>query len=363
MRVSRWLIFAGCLLVAGCEKGPAAGAKARPPPLVKTARVVAEDVPVRLSAPIDLRPVAQADLGAKTVGYLDAVLVDRGDLVKKGQVLALMRPSDLPDQLTAAKSALAQAEASASLAAANLERAKQLAPRGLVSQQDLQNASTQAATAEAQRGAAKSQLAALGVRFGETRLEAPYDGVVTQRKLDPGALIGPATGPVLTVARVDTLRAFIAVNERRASEVALGQRAVVSFDAVPGRTFTGRVQRLAPSFDLATRTLDAEVHLPNDAGVLRPGMYGRGAIELGLHPAMPVIPVEAIQRSNDRAFVFVLDGDVVHRKPVTLGEELDERFEVTSGLVAGDEIVVLGIDGLAEGSRVRRPSAPADGGR
>src|SRR5207237_5261571 len=115
---------------------------------------------------------------------------------------ALVRPSDLPDQLAAARNAVAQADAARTLAKANLERAQLLAPKGLLSQQDLQNSTSSAAAADAQLGGAQSQLAALAVRLGETRLEAPYDGVVTARRLDPGALMGPTTGAVLTVARV-----------------------------------------------------------------------------------------------------------------------------------------------------------------
>jgi len=202
----RWVV----LLLVACSSGPPPP-KPRPAPLVTTALVSVEDVPVLVKGPVDIRPVAQADLGAKAVGYLDAVLVDRGDVVKKGQVLALIRPSDLPDQLAAARNAVAQAEASRTLAKTNLERAQKLAPMGLVSQADLQNATSSAAASEASFGSAQSQLSALGVKLGETRLEAPYDGVVTARRLDPGALVGPGTPPVLTVAKIDGERNLIYV--------------------------------------------------------------------------------------------------------------------------------------------------------
>ena len=143
-------LLAMLLLFSGCpDKAPTA--KVRPPPLVVAAPVEVVDVPVLVRAPVDVRPIVSADVGSKTVGYLDAVLVDRGDVVKKGQLLALVRPSELPDQLLSAKSAVSQAQASSALAKANLERAQALAPRGLVSQQELQNATNAAAV---QRGAA-----------------------------------------------------------------------------------------------------------------------------------------------------------------------------------------------------------------
>lgn len=356
-------LMASFLLGLACTGGPAAPAKARPPALVTTQLIALEDVALLVRAPTDLRPIAQADIGAKSVGYLDAVLVDRGDVVKKGQLLALIRPSDLPDQLVAAKNAVALAEAANTLATTNLERAQALAPKGLVSQQEAQSSLSAKAAADAQLGASRANLSALATRLGETRLEAPMEGVVIARRLDPGALVGPTTGAVLTVARVDRLRAFVPVTERRASQVAVGQPARVYFDALGPEPVQGRVERLAPAFDPLTRTLDAEVHLPNDQRRLRPGMYGRAEIEVGVHRAVPVVPAVAVALFEDQAFVYVLDGDVARRRPITLGEDLGDRLEVTSGLSAGDELVVRGIDSLSDGAKVRKagPGRPDAG--
>src|ERR1700716_1490229 len=130
-------------LPACSGRGPK-GPTARPPPQVSVAKVEVRDVPVEVRAPVDLRPLTQADVGSKTLGYLDAVMVDRGDSVKRGQVVALVRPSDLPDLLAAARTALTQAESAVSLARANLQRAERLAPDGIVSQQELQQAANAA---------------------------------------------------------------------------------------------------------------------------------------------------------------------------------------------------------------------------
>lgn len=349
------MVCAG-LLLFGCGDKASSG-KVRPPPLVSVGPVEVKDVPVLAKAPVDIRPIVQADVGSKTVGYLDAVMVDRGDVVKKGQLLALVRPSELTDQLASAKSAVNQAQASATLASANLERAQALAPRGLVSQQELQNMSNAVATTQAQLSSAQAQLGVYATRLGETRLEAPFDGVVVSRRLDPGALVGPSSGPVLTVARVDVVRVFVSINERQAPAVKLGQNATVKFDALPERVFEGKVARLAPSFDSVTRTLDAEVQLPNAEGVLRPGMYGQAELELERHSNAQVVPVEAVQLSGGKAFVFVLDGGAVQRRLVTLGEELGEQLEITSGLKAEEQIVIRGIDGLADGTKVRTPKS------
>jgi RND family efflux transporter MFP subunit len=331
--------------------------------------VTVRDVSVEVRAPVDLRPLAQADVGSKTLGYLDAVLVDRGDRVRRGQLLALVRPSDLPDQLSAARSSLEQTRAQLALARANAERAKGLAPVGVVSQQELQQAMAAESAAEAQEKALSAQLGALATRLGETRITSPLDGVVWQRRLDPGALVGLASGAtILTVAKIDTLRAFVAVNERYATQVAIGQRAFVELDALGGKRVEGKVVRLAPGFDATTRTLEAEVRIDNTDGTLRPGMYGRGGIVLATHPQAIVVPIAGVQISDKGRSCFVLAGEAeptrgatpgqhglykVARRAVQTGVDGGDWLEVTAGLKPEDEIVVAGADGLSDGATVR----------
>jgi RND family efflux transporter MFP subunit len=344
-------------LLPACSKSEGgAAAKARPAPLVIVQKVEVQDVPVEVHAPVDLRPLEQADVGSKVLGYVDAVLVDRGDKVKKGQLVALVRPSDLPDQLAAARGSLAQVTASAALAKTNYERAEKLAPTGVVSQQELQQSSAALASAEAAQAAAKAQIAALAVRIGETRIESPIDGVVSQRRLDPGALVGPpGGGAIVTVARIDRLRVFISVNEREAAGVSVGKEAHVELDAVPGKSYRGAVVRVAPAFDPVTRTLDAEVQLPNDTGELRAGMYGRASVLLETHGHVPVVAVNAVQLTDNQKYVFVLSGTKVARRPVRIGTDFGDGqfFEVTQGLSPGEEVVTAGADGIGDGATVR----------
>jgi len=328
------------LTLAACKAGGPARASQRPPPAVTVAPVEVRDVPVEVRAPVDLRPLVQADVGAKTIGYLDAVLVDRGDRVRKGQLLAVVRPSDLPDQMEAARVAF-------ELAKLNRDRAEKLAPSGVVSQQELQNAQTAYAAAQA-------NLQAVATRFGETQITSPLDGVVSQRRLDPGVLVGPnaGTGTILTVQKSDVMRVFIPVNERDAASVRLGQEAAVEFDALRGRRYAGRVVRLSPAFDPVTRTVEAEVHLPNP-GELRPGMYGRGTLVTATHPDAVVVPIGAVQISSDRYFVYVVQGEKVKRVEIQAGVDGGNWLEVTKGLARGDELVTAGGDMLSDGSAVR----------
>ena len=326
----------------------------RPAPVVAAAAVSVRDVPVEVRAAVDLRPLFAADVGSKVVGYLDAVLVDRGDRVRRGQLLALVRPSDLPDQLAAARHQLAQAQASAALARANKERAERLAPSGVVSQQELQQNEAALANAEAALQAGQANVGVLATRLGETRIESPLDGAVSARRLDPGALVGPTsgTGAVLTVERDDVLRAFVPVNESEAGLVRVGQDVRLTLDAFPGREFTGKVVRLAPGLDPLTRTLDAEVQLKNP-GELRSGMYGRCAIVTAVHSNALVVPAVAVQISDERQYVYVLQGEKVKRTEVRSGIDGGTWLEVISGLARNDVVVIAGIDGLADGATVQ----------
>ena len=342
------------VVVAACGRDAVPGPKPRLPPLVVVVPVEHRDVAVEVRAPVDLRSLVQADVGSKTLGYLDAVLVDRGDAIKRGQLLALVRPSDLPEQMTGARSALAQADSAAALARADLERATALAPKAVVSQQELQQVTARHAQAVAAAEAVRAQIGALAIRLGETRITAPFAGVVVQRRLDPGALVGPpGGGAIVTVAKVDVLRVFISVNERELSALRVGQDAHVEFDALPGRSWKGKVVRLAPNLDPGTRTLDAEVDLDNKEGILRPGMYGRGAIVLAIHAGALAVPVGAVQFSEARKFVFVADGDVVHRREIRTGTDGGTWLEVTAGLRDQDHVVTDGVDMLAEGMKIR----------
>jgi len=345
--------------IAACSNKSEAAPKTRPPPLVVVSKVVARDVPVEVRAPVELRPLAQADVGSKTLGYLDAVLVERGDKVKRGQLLALVRPSDLPDQLVAARGTLAQAQASTALARKNLDRLTSLAPRGVVSQQELQQAQAALASAEAQEEAAKAQVAAYATRLGETKITSPLDGVVAARRLDPGALVGPTTGtPIVTIARIDVLRVFVTVPEREVHLVRVGQKAHVEVDALAGRSIEGTVVRLAPTLDPATRTLDAEVQIDNTSGELRPGMFGRGSIVVDVHPAAPVVPATAVQITNGKRYVFVLKKDgqgteKVERREIETGVDEGTWLEVKKGVTAGEEVVTVGMDAISDGTVVR----------
>lgn len=341
------------LLALSCAKRPESARRQRPLPHVVTTVLRARPLRLTVRAPVDLRAVRQVDVGAKVLGYVSRLSVDRGDRVRAGQLLATVRPSDLPEQLAAARGATAQQRAALDLARDNLTRAESLAPRGVISQQELASARAAVASLEAQGSSLRAAAAGVSARLSETRLLSPLDGVVLQRRVDPGALVGPSTGPILTVVATDALRVFLPVTERDAARVRVGMEAEVSVDALPGRSFTARVERLAPAFDPVARTLDAEVLIPNPDGALRPGMYGRAVVFTGLHPAAIMVPAGALQRTGERWFAYVARGGRVARREVSVGVDEGDAMEVVRGLAEGDELVIAGLDALSDGAAVR----------
>ncbi len=358
-------LLALLLTALACAKRPEAASRQRPPPHVVTALVRPAPLRVTVRAPVDLRAVRQVDLNAKVLGYLSRLSVDRGDRVRAGQVVATVQPSDLPEQLGAARGGVEQNRAALALARENLTRAEALAPRGVVSQQELASARAAVASLEAQGAALRAQVAGVGRRLSETRIVSPIDGVVLQRRVDPGALVGPATGAVLTVVATDALRVFVPVTERDAASIRVGMEAEVTVDALPGRTFLARVARLAPGFDPVTRTLDAEVEIPNTDGALRPGMYGHAALVTATRPAALMAPVGALQRSGDRWYAYVVRDGRAQRREVAVGFDAGDSLEVTRGLAPGDELVTAGVDALSDGVQVRvaRGADPYTGAR
>jgi membrane fusion protein, multidrug efflux system len=369
-------IFGLALLVSSsaCDKGAdSAASKQRLPPLVLIAKPTARDVPVEVRAPVVLKPAVEVHVGARSVAYIDAVLVDRGDRVRRGQVLARLRPSELRDDREGANRRLELARATLKQAELDRDRVMKLVASGAVSAQQAEFAQTYATQARANVDAAEAALASLSTRLTETELTSPIDGVVTQRLVDAGALVGPTTPAIVTVAQVAHLRAFVAVREAQTGRIRIGQKAALTVDAWPGETFWGEVVRISPALDAVTRTLDVEVRLPNTDGRLAAGAYGRAAIVTDTHTGALTVPVQAVRVGEKKASVFRIEtaGDVAKARlqPVRVGvdglmHDGLEWLEIVEGIGTGTDIVIAGADGLSDNMTVRtrregEPTAPA----
>ena len=204
---------------------------------------------------------------------------------------------------------------------------------------------------------AEAALDRLRTLMAYAEIKAPFSGVVTARFVDPGALIQAATTsrdvqPIITVASMDRLRLFLDVPESEVPLVQVGDAAVVTVDALPGKKFEGKVTRFATALKPSTRTMKTEIDIPNPQRLLRPGMYARVTLLLEVRPEAISIPVEALQVEGDREFVYCVVDSIARKVEVGTGLSDGIRIEVTKGLDGSENVVVAARGSLTEGRKV-----------
>lgn len=337
---------------------------------------VRRDAVRSISLPGDLVGYFETALYAKATGYLTSIYVDKGDWVKTGQVLADLEVPELHHNL-----AFTQAREEINLLTwQRLKRVRDSDPR-LVAQEDVD-------IAYARWAEAKADVGVLQTMVDYTKIVAPYDGVITGRFVDPGALVraggtdygvsstgaeisSGATegagghlgggGVVLTMALLDTLRIYIYVPEQEAARVYPGMPAVVKLRAFPHGPIHARITRFASALDLTTRTMLTEIDIKNPQHRYYPRMYADVTIELVRHPNAIKLPVSAVGGVSEtqagspatHAYVFVVKGTRLVKTAVSTGISDGRFIEITSGL-RGDEWVVEAVDAsLVDGEEVR----------
>lgn len=398
-RRRRLVIAAGallCLVVAALAITGLRAGSAAPPAASNTgtATLYAAVAPVKretvanwLSIAGQFMPYQNVELHAKVAGYVRKIYVDIGDRVREGQVLAVLEVPELVAQVDAsqaavhhaeeeierAKSEVSRAEASNVALHANAERlihTDKVRP-GLIAQQELDDATAKDRASQAQVDAAKSALAAaqqqLAVARADqrhyaalndyARITAPYDGVVTWRFSDTGALVQAGTSsssaqPVVTIAQVNVLRLRIPVPETLAAKVKIGDAADVKVEAT-GEHFTGKVARFTDALDPSTRTMQVEIDVPNETYKLQPGMYADVQLQVQSHDDALSVPVQAVRRHDGKASVLLVDADDrVQVREIETGLEDPNRIEVLHGLREGDEVIMGNFDAYRPGQRV-----------
>lgn len=368
------IIFAGWLWVLnGCAK-PAEPVTTAAEPTVTVIHPQRGDAVETIQLPGDLVGFYEAALHAKVTGYLKSISVDKGDLVRAGQVLAEIEVPELHSNLNQAQASLAIARVTYD----RLKRVQQSDPR-LVAQEDVD-------IAYAKYEEALAAVGTLTALAGYTEIIAPFDGVITGRFADPGALIragggdigagetsgliSPGAtegagghrsggGPILTLADIDKLRVYIYVPEGSYPLIRRGTPAELRFDEFPGRIFHGSVARYASALDLATRTMLTEVDIDNPKHVLYPRSYAHVTLELVRHPNALTIPVAAVDGIGKAAHVLVVRSGRLIEVPVTTGINNGNDIEITSGLSTNSMVVATYSSTLSGGQSVNYTVADA----
>ncbi len=334
-----------------------------------------------LVLPGTVQAVTEAPVLARADGYLKRRIADIGDRVRAGQVLAEIDAPELDQQIHQAEAAVEQAQAAVEQAQASLaqgranrdlaritaERLQKLTDSGIVPPQDrdqaqaqltAQDANVQAAEKliSAQRSnlaAARANLARLHAVDSYRQVKAPFDGVITQRNVDVGALVSTGTTLLFRIAQTATLRTYVNVPQASVSAVHVGQAASLTLADAPGRAFPGTVARMARALDPNSRTMLVEVDVANKDGALFPGSFAE--VELKGSRANPpiVVPASALVYRADGAQLAVVQPDnVVRLRKVAVGRDYGDRLEILGGIEEGTTVIAVAGDTAREGMKV-----------
>lgn len=351
-------------------QAPSADATA---PVVEVIAPRSEEVSQRVRLAGNLEAFESVKLYARVTGYLEAMRVDIGDRVQEGDVLARLAVPEMEAELLraraeipAARARLARARARAELAEVTTRRLTELqvSEPGAVMAQDVDVAASEkkvagseVAVAQADLERAQAHLAELEALARYAEIRAPFAGVVTERRVHPGALVVAgdegAAEPMLSIARTDRLRLAVPVPESLARECRSGLELTFRLDALPGRDFRARVSRMASALDPQTRTMRAEADVENEDGALQPGMYARVDLDLGALPKATVLPAPAVRGGTGSPFVLVVEDGALKRVAVEILKDDGATMVVSSELSDDTPVVVAGAARLEEGQRVR----------
>ena len=363
--------------------------------IVPAAKVVRTDLRNSVTLTAEFEPFYEVDVMAKEAGYIKHMLVDIGDRVKQGQLIATIEIPELQADLIKAKSDVETANAERAVAKGDLQRAQaagQIAKLsytrildvsekepGLVPRQEVDVAHSHNLEADAQVSAALQQVQAAESRYQSalaglahetalveyTRIVAPFSGVVTQRYASDGAMIQAGIAsqtqamPVVKVSQNNVLRLMLPVPEEDVVSIHNGQQVTVNVPAL-NRTFEGTVTRFADRVQMSTRTMTAEIDVKNPQLTVIPGMYAE--VKLGTAEAKDAtaVPAEAVDGTGDDQKLFVVDsGGVVQTRKVRVGLQTPQYVQILSGVDAGDIVITGRRSDLHDGQKVEpRLEAP-----
>lgn len=349
--------------------GPGAGGGFRPPITVQMAPATTGDISATMTVVGNLIGEQTVDVVPRAGGRLVAVNVQLGDRVKRGQLIAKIEDFEIVEQvkqaeasLEVAKATIRQREADLKVAELNFERSKNLFGRQLLAKQALDDAESRYLSAQAQLDLSRAQstqtsarLDELQINLANTRIIAPVDGFVGKRNADPGAWVSQ-NAPVVSVVDISRLRMVANVVEKDLRMVNAGDQANVEVDAYPGDVFRGRIARVSPVLDPATRTATMEVEIPNADYRLKPGMYARVMLTIEEHKDATIVPKVAVVDFEGKRGVWMPEGENKARfVPIKMGLEDAERVEILEGVKPGDRVVTEGAASLRAGDTMMLP--------
>jgi RND family efflux transporter MFP subunit len=339
---------------------------------VETVKVVSQPLEKTVTIPGDLAPYMAVDLSARVQGFVESLAVDRGSWVKRGQSLGRLSAPELRAQrleaeakLQAVRAQATEAEAKTVAAQSTYERLKAAsATPGVVAGHDLEIAERTLEAARAQvnalrssGGAAEAAVKAVAEMEAYLELTAPFDGVITERNVHPGSLVGPATRPLLRIEQVSRLRLTVPVPETYVGTIMSGATVAFRVTAFPDQTFQGVIARRANSLDVKTRSMLVELDVSNPKQILAPGMFAEVQWPVSRAQASLFVPTTAVVRTSERQFVVRVRNGSAEWVDVRRGEVSGNLIEVFGDLREGDSIVRRGNDEIRPGTKITEAAA------
>lgn len=384
-RASRLAVLGGAiaLCAAGCRGAAPAEqpqTQAAAPRTIDVVRVVQRPVAVTLSLPAELAAYETVAIHPRVTGFVQSVAVDRGSRVRSGEVLAVLEAPELvaerseaQSKLQAADAQLATVRAKADADTSTYEKLKAAAATpGVVAGNDLvvaqkaaEAGGNQIAAAQQSVEAARQALAAIRDMEGYLRVTAPFDGVITERNIHPGALVGPSSGagitPMFRLVQEKRLRLVVPVPEAYAAGVAPDATVGFSVSAYPGQTFSGKVARIARAVDVQTRTMAVELDVVNDEGRLTPGTFCQVRWPVVRDTPSLLVPSASVASTTGRTFVIRVKNGRAEWIDVTTGLTSGKLVEIFGALQPGDLVAARGTDEIQSGSEIiaKESSSPA----
>jgi RND family efflux transporter MFP subunit len=365
----KWLLVPAAVIIGAVAleypRGNTRAAQPASPVTVAVAKVTREDLARTVKISAEFRPYQEVELHAKVSGYLSRINVDFGDQVKSNQLLATLEVPELRDQLHSAVATEQKAQAdytNAHLIFLRLQGVNHQYTKytNIIAQQAIDTAEANDLSTAAAIAAAKADREKFETLVKYTQITAPFDGVITKRYADPGALIQSGTAsdtqsmPLVRISDNYRLRMDFYVDVDDVKDIHVGDAVEVRVDSLGGRTFTGKISRCTYRVEQDTRKMTTEIEVPNPQLELVPGMYATVVLKLDRRPQTLAIPAQAVAAGKKNTVYVVNDSGQIEERQVTFGLETPDKFEVTSGLKEG-ELVLIGGHALARAGEKVEP--------
>jgi RND family efflux transporter MFP subunit len=352
------------VVAAGCRRGDANAEPAGTDAVVIGPEniVVVQNQEIRTGPALSgaLAPEREATVRAELSAPVVETLIDQGQRVAAGQVLMRLDDTAIRDQALSARSAVTTAQANLTVAQHEQDRNEALLKAGAIAERMVEQSQAQVTAARAQLATAQAQQASAEKMVSNTRITAPFAGIVSERAVNAGDVVSPGTA-LVTVVDPSTMRLEASVPAEALASVRLGAPVDFSVTGYPNRHFTGRVTRINPIADPATRQVRIIASLPNSGGTLVGGLFAEGRVSSESHQA-PVVPQSAVDERGLRPSVVRLKNGRTEKTEITLGlrDAATETVEVTQGLTPGDTVLLGAARGISAGTPVRVSAPPSD---